>query len=202
MPIDLQPYRVVSWDLDGTLYDSQRARRLAWLSFAAHPFAAYRDLRQLQQFHRAVELCRANGGSFSWSGPPSRAVLLGLEKLWYAPTLRRVGPRRGLVSVLERLARSGIRSVVFSDYETDYKLEALGLRHYFARSYAGEHLGWVKPSPKGLQRILEDEDILPNRLLHIGDRIETDEAAARAAGVSCLILGRDFSSFRELTLAP
>jgi FMN phosphatase YigB (HAD superfamily) len=35
-------------------------------------------------------------------------------------------------------------------------------------------------------------------ILHIGDRAETDAAAARAAGCRCLILGRDFRDFGSL----
>jgi FMN phosphatase YigB (HAD superfamily) len=87
---------------------------------------------------------------------------------------------------------------VLSDYEAAYKLDSLGLTDQFASIYVGVRLGFVKPSPFGFHRAAADYEIPTASLLHIGDRIDRDHAAARAAGCQCLILGRDFRTFDAL----
>ena len=87
---------------------------------------------------------------------------------------------------------------MFSDYEAAYKLDSLGLAGHFASIYVGERLGFVKPSPFGFQRAAADYGVSTASLLHIGDRVDRDDAGARAAGCQCLIFGRDFRSFDAL----
>jgi HAD superfamily hydrolase (TIGR01549 family) len=117
------------------------------------------------------------------------------------PALASIGPRPGVPEVLARLATRGLTQVVFSDYPAEQKLRALGLDGHFARCYAGETLAAPKPSPTGLRAIARDFSLAPGEVLHIGDRPETDAAAAEAFGCRSLILGRDFPDFRTLARA-
>ena len=88
--------------------------------------------------------------------------------------------------------------VILTDYESDYKLQGLGLEEYFDAVYVGERMGFLKPSPAPFARVLEDFGLAPECMLHIGDRVDTDGAGAGAAGCPSIILRKDFRSFGEL----
>ena len=100
--------------------------------------------------------------------------------------------------LLEAIAAEGKRQVVVTDYEAEGKLDALELPITFERVFEGEVLGAIKPSPQLFQVILKELDVAPSALLHIGDRDESDGAAARGAGCQVLILGKDFKSYADL----
>jgi FMN phosphatase YigB (HAD superfamily) len=112
------------------------------------------------------------------------------------PVLRRIGPRPGVVELLERLRPRTV--VAVSDFEPAARLDALGLRSFFDRIYAAERHGALKPDPRVFEAVLADLRVPPSALLHVGNRADTDGDAARAAGCQALILGEDFPSFREL----
>lgn len=197
--------KLVSWDLDGTLYS---IRRMKWhlLSMFLREVgrgrgtAARRELAALKSYRAMIDVARSAGGELDETSQAQKArdPLLRIERRWYGPAIEKAGTRPGLNDLLSSLAARNVPQVVISDYEAQYKLEALRLDGRFAAIYVGERLGFVKPSPKVFQRVAADFEIPTASLLHIGDRVERDEAAALAAGCQCLILGRDFRSFESL----
>ncbi len=196
--------QVVSWDVDGTLYSVQRMRwQLLFLLIKrmtpTRGLRSIRELMALRQFRMVMERARTSDEALPAAVEQDhRKSLLEMEHHWYGRAIQRIGPRPGVVDLLAFLAAQGLTQVILSDYYSDYKLESLGLQDRFQSVYSGESLGFIKPSPRGLQRIADDFDIPPAQLLHIGDRAETDGAAARAAGCPSLILGRDFTDFHFL----
>lgn len=203
--IKLGPVRVVSWDVDGTLYSVGRLRwRLLGLLLREVAGGRGREAREelaaLRSYRAGVEAARPGGGAMNEAlrDGVRRAELLDLEGRWYGRALRRTGPRAGVVELLSFIAARGVPQVALSDYRAEYKLDALRLKTHFATAYAGESLGYVKPSPKAFERIANDFRVPAASILHLGDRVETDAAAARAAGCRCLILGRDFRDFGSL----
>ena len=200
--MDLSSIRVVSWDVDGTLYSTRRMKwHLLMLASASMirelRWSPVRELKELQDFRKRMESVR-----FAPANPmlpnPDTTRRLQIEERWLAPSIARSGSRPGLTDLL-RYLRSRVRTqVILSDYEARYKLQCLGLEDYFEAIYVGEHLGFIKPSPVPFIRVLEDLGISAECLLHIGDRPDTDGAGAKAAGCPSLVLGRDFHSFRQL----
>ena len=205
--MDLASIELVSWDVDGTLYSIERLkRRLFFLLLRAiaggRGRAAWAELARLQRYRASIEAARTSSGNRDpIPDKDERAALLRLERDWYGRALRRAGPRRGTIELLEFFAGRKMTQVVFSDYRADYKLDALGLESRFTSIYAGECLGYLKPHPAGFERIAADFGISPGGLLHIGDRAATDAAGARAAGCQSLIIGRDFRNFATLLRA-
>ncbi len=203
--MDLTSIRVVSWDVDGTLYSVQRMRwQLLFLLLKemtpTRGLRSIRELMALRQFRMVMERARTSDEALPAAVEQDhRKLLLEMEHHWYGRAIQRIGPRPGVVDLLAFLAAQGLTQVILSDYESNYKLASLGLQDRFQSVYAGESLGFIKPSPRGLQRIADDFEISPAHLLHIGDRAETDGVAARAAGCPSLILGRDFRDFHFLT---
>ena len=203
--IELQSIKLVSWDVDGTLYSIPKLKwRLlcVFLREAAkgRGLAVKRELEALGHYRATVDTARTAGGILDQTGQQQKArqLLLRVEQRWYGPAIHKTGMRAGVAEVLSFLAASHLPQVVISDYEAKYKLEALELDGRFASIYVGERLGFVKPSPKVFERVAADFEIPISSLLHIGDRADRDEAGALAAGCQCLILGRDFGTFSAL----
>ncbi|MEK6283230.1 MAG: HAD family hydrolase [Acidobacteriota bacterium] len=203
--IKLHPIKLVSWDIDGTLYSIRHMKSHLIRMFLrelgrGRGVAARRELAALRRYGARINAARSAGGALAefFLMQNRREALLDMEKRWYGPAIKKTGPRAGVTNVISFLAAREIPQVVLSDFEAGYKLDALGLAGRFASIYVGERLGFVKPSPTVFQRAAADFGISTASLLHIGDRAERDEAAARAAGCQCLILGRDFRSFDTL----
>lgn len=180
--------RIVSWDVDGTLFSYLRLTlELLRTTFQNALITGWprthEQLREIWEFHRAVEKQRRH--------PKCRVVAEDLDR-WRQPQTReketlqtilcRIQPRRRAVVMLERLAGLGIPQVALSDFECQYKLDALGLGSRFAKAYSCEQLGFWKPSPVPLARIQSDFGVQPEEHLHIGDRWDTDGEACMRNG--------------------
>jgi HAD superfamily hydrolase (TIGR01549 family) len=157
---------------------------------------AYKELKLMRRHRNEIETARKQLGKLP--APVRTSEVREIEKRWYEAAIQQTGPANGVREVISLLESIGIPQVIVSDYEAGYKLESLGIENRFAAVYVGEDLGFVKPGPQLLQRVAADFRLPVNRILHLGDRVDTDEAAARAAGCQCLILGRDFLSFDVL----
>ena len=191
--------------MDGTLYSLRQLRSRILIRFlheclAGHGKQAQRDLASLAEYRRTMDRLRRDGGRITGPLPDDdRRSLRKTKQLWYGCEIERIGPRTGVQELLRKLSAITTQ-VALSDYRAIYKLEALGLKESFAAVYAGEELGFLKPHPELFQLIANDFNIPASSILHIGDRVDTDQAAAEAAGCACLIIGRDFQDFRELAI--
>lgn len=181
---------LVSWDLDGTLYDpdalkTEVRRRLAQ-AVRPRSWRQARDAGRALRRHRHHEArVRAAGGLLDaeaaafWSGPLWQSFL----EAFVLPALATVGPWPGLTLRLARLQSLGVPQVVVSDFPVEAKLEALGLSSFFARGFAGTELGALKPHPSVMAAVFEAYPVPPAQVLHVGDRPDTDGRAAEGAGV-------------------
>jgi HAD superfamily hydrolase (TIGR01549 family) len=160
-----------------------------------HGLSAYKELILMLRHRHEIEKARKQSGRLATA---VNGEIRAIEKSWYEPAIRKAGLRTGIIDVVSFLNSQGIPQVVVSDYEVTYKLESLGLMNRFAATYVGEELGVVKPNPELFARVATDFKVPVSQSLHFGDRADTDEAAARAAGCRSLIIARDFSSFATL----
>jgi len=202
-PFDWESVKVVSWDLDGTLYplepvvkafkrhiisDLKKGRIWATLTTG---FSLWRRLTTMRKV-------RDRGGIEGLPKPSEETNVKLRMAQWHSDAVGDVGAQPGLVDLLKAIEITGRRQIVITDYEAGGKLDALNLPITFERVYEGEVLGAIKPSPHLFKTILDDLGIEPHALLHIGDRDESDGVAARTAGCQVLILGKDFQSYVEL----
>src|SRR5687768_8241131 len=186
--MELDRIKLVSWDVDGTLYSIGQMKGRVMGMFLrevgnGRGLAAKKELEALSHYRKTIDAARVAGGTLSRTPEQQQAreLLFSVEKRWYGPAIQNTGTRPGLNDLLTFLAARNLPQVVISDYDAQYKLEALGLQDRFASIYVGESLGFVKPGPKVFHRVAADFEIPTASILHIGDRAERDEAAALAA---------------------
>lgn len=204
---DLRRYRLVVFDLDGTLYRQGPVRlgMLAELLLAAPGpegpgrrarLSALGRFRQLRE-----ELARHAPQDFD--GPLYRrlaaetglaeAVLRPLVREWMEerPLRRLAGAKvAGASELFAALRGRGTQIAVWSDYPVEAKLAALDLKADHVLSALDPHVAALKPNPAGLLWLLDRTGIPSEAVLMVGDRDSHDGAAARAAGVDFLLRAR------------
>lgn len=95
------------------------------------------------------------------------------------PSLRYRGYRVGVVT-----------NSIFPARLIDTKVNELGLAGYFDSIVSSADVGRVKPSPAIFERALAVMGVEAQETLFVGDRVETDIAGARAAGLRAVLLER------------
>ena len=98
----------------------------------------------------------------------------------------RLSLRTELIKEIEAHRASGGKTALVTDYPAEKKLQAMGLSYLFDHVIAcGETsaLERLKPAPDSIQAALKSAGVDADDALMIGDRIDADGAAAKAAGV-------------------
>src|SRR5687768_9123997 len=97
--IELDRIKLVSWDIDGTLYSIRHMKwhlRRMFLNEIARGqgLAAGKELAALRRYRARINEARLAGGALSefFLMQSCREVLLEMEKRWYGPALQKTGP--------------------------------------------------------------------------------------------------------------
>ena len=201
--------RAVLFDLDGTLYRQAPLRALMALELLAlpltNPSAASAKWRALTTYRRAQETLRANDTAVMCDSQLRvAAAQMGwqpgdLEPIVDEWMLRRplkylqVCRASGVTDLLAFLSRRGVRAGVFSDYPAQDKLAALGLAERFDPVLCASDppIHALKPHPRGFLEAARIWQLDAREVLVVGDRVDADADGAAAAGMSCVIVGRD-----------
>lgn len=213
--------KVVVFDLDGTLYNSERLPiRLIWQNFFQIPTLrtereARRNLRgknydTQEEFyiHFFAEIGRLHR---------FRRSVRWLSKWYHGHYLksmvrilkRHYKPRPGLTALIEELRAKGLKCAVYSDYEcAEDKLKALKipLEFFDAGIYCSQQFGGLKPSTKSFMRLIEAINskigqttaatLQPPQVLMIGDRLDTD-GGSQQVGMPFILIPKDLPSFQD-----
>ncbi|MEC8192144.1 MAG: HAD family hydrolase [Myxococcota bacterium] len=193
-PIHLAPIKVISWDIDGTMYALKPLmaafkRDLLRRMFSRHWVRAWVDFIRLLRFKLFMDRVRKGGGSYCVGQVPHREAIGATQDEMYGRILPTIGTLEGVEDLLQWFADQGYRQVAFSDYLQSTKLTALGLSAYFEGVYAGESIGHLKPARQAFEHVIADLGIRPEQLLHIGDRADTDGAAGPEVGFQVALVG-------------
>ena len=205
-----RPIRGVLLDVDGTLYHQWPLRAIMALQLARMAarerslFKAAQTVRVIQTFRRMREQLRDYDGSARLSEvqfeEPARAIGVTVEEVrevvqtWiYRQPLPYLGRcrRAGVETFLSAIIRAGVTVGVFSDYPGEEKLDALGLPKSISPVICSTdaEINRFKPDPRGFLKACEIWGLNPAEVVYVGDRHEVDATGARAAGMSCFILG-------------
>jgi FMN phosphatase YigB (HAD superfamily) len=219
--------RVVSVDVDGTLYRIRRIRSL-WR------MRGHRDL--LRTFLWAYERLRVEGPFPDGASLKARGYALVAEhagvsvdeaRLRLDEVLRIVPgvltrgarPYPSVREALLRAHRAGLRLVAFSEHDPERKIHRLGLGDLpWSLMLSAAEEGALKPHARSFLRITERLHVSPSEVLHMGDQERLDVAGALAAGMRAwlfspaepdvataaerIVVGWDPDLFESLALQP
>ena len=204
--------KAVIMDMDGTLYRQppvQRRMALRLLQFTLrNPSTGWRIIASLRAYRHAQEWLRTapadQGGARDQlelacraTGFSSDFVRRSVENWMEIEPLAAISQsmHSGVMEFADWARRRGLKLAVVSDYDPRKKIEALGLIPYIdVAVWAQEdEVGVFKPKPRGLEVALRRLSIEPDEAIYVGDRPEVDGAAAIAAKVPGILLGRDRS---------
>ena len=203
----LGEYKLVIWDLDGTLYFQKEFRLkmamvlLQKLAFTpthwkdAFVILKYRSLREKwddSDTGRNLEERQyvETGKSFGMSSEQVKQIVsrwMLEEPLSHLKAYR----DENAAKTIKKLQEKGIETVVYSDYPTVDKLKALDIMVSGSYAATDDEIACMKPNPKGLQYIIDKYQIAKADIIMIGDRMEKDGEVAKAVGIDYLILKRD-----------
>ena len=209
--LDPTAVRAIVFDVDGTLYRQGGVRRGMLLrllrAHAGRPAEGVRTLRALRAYRRAQEHLRlapegdealaADGQvrlACEWTGLGPDVVGASEERWMEREPLDLVAraTRAGLAEFLEACAARGLRLGVLSDYAPGPKLAARGVDRFFHVAVCAQDpdVRAFKPNPRGIEVALARLGVDRRHAIYVGDRPAVDAAAARRAGVPCVIIGR------------
>jgi phosphoglycolate phosphatase/putative hydrolase of the HAD superfamily len=185
--LEWQKIEAVIFDVDGTLYDQRKLRRLMVLEILRYYLinpGEMRDIKIILNFRREREkrsldaTIDLENSQYNWaaeaSGVSSQRVRHLVQKWIFKAPLKHLPSCRypGLVEFFDNLSQRGIATGVFSDYPAQDKLTRLEIFPDCIVSATDKNVDKLKPSPKGLLVVTEMLGVSVENCLFIGDRFE------------------------------
>lgn len=203
-PLDWSSIDLVVFDLDGTLYSQPRMRaamlaKIAMASVGARSLAIPSTLRVFRQARESLAeaatsdfLRRQYDMTARKLGTSPDAVRALIDEWIERRPLSVIGKcvYPGVRPVFAALRDAGIRIAVLSDYPATDKLRAMGLRADLVVWAGDPGVGFLKPHPAGLLRILDVTGAGIGRAVMVGDRLDRDWKAAEQVGMRTLLRSR------------
>lgn len=195
-------YDLYVFDVDGTLYFQNKLRIIMATRllkyYVCHPHM-YKDLFIIKDFRALRDKAENTENLYEITADKNHVTKERVEsviKKWiYDNPLDAVkaSADTALIDKISELQTQGKKVAIWSDYAAADKLETLGIKCEYVYTAEEERVGELKPSPKGLNLIMSDLGISPDKTLMIGDRDVKDGEAARRAGVDYIILSKSKS---------
>ncbi len=202
-------YRIISFDLDGTLVDRKFDDAL-WFEEIPKLYAA----KHGATFEQAKAHCASEYNKVGDKSP-----------LWYDIDYWfshfKIGGRKGvdettqkishLIGVygdakpcLDSLKKQGFELILVSNasrYFLDQKISRTDLAKYFSKTFSvtGD-LGKVKKSVEVYEQVLNEVRAQPREVLHVGDHLDFDYLVPRKLGIRSVLVDRTGESNGEYTM--
>lgn len=202
----LEDYKLVIWDLDGTLYYQKEFRRKMMTVFIKSLFSSpgilkeiavilkYRDIREkwpvdnkeedmvFRQYKKTAEIFRMKPMEVE------KIITYWMHEkpLEYLPAFK----DDKAADLINHLLKKGITTVVYSDYPTKEKLRALNIQVTDSFQASDPEISCLKPNPAGMEFIIKKYNVSKQHVIMIGDRLKKDGEAAKRAGTDWFILDK------------
>ena len=222
-PINWDEIKLVVFDVDGTLYTQRHLRmRMGMdLLLQAASDKSFLTLRIVHTYRKVREkLADEDAPHFESTLIEETAcqvrcpvdTVISIVKEWLEERpLRHLLKSRypGVQELFAGLKSHGKIIGIFSDYSALAKLKALELTADYIVAAGDPEIGYLKPNPRGLERLMYLTNVHASNSILIGDRAERDGLAAKRAGVHSLIRSskpltdwNTFKSYSDPLFAP
>lgn len=192
MSLDLNRYKAVIFDFDCTLYAPNHLGRKLVFSDIFNILKARRE-RLARKELKGKDL--NNSGAFyteffnrvgednrDWYFNHYLPLMVKLLKKGFTA-------RPKAQELIDQLEANGIKVGVLSDYPMVMeRCEAIGLKLNKNHLWCSESFGALKPAARPFLEIAKTFGVEPKDVVVIGDRIDTDYAGAKAAGMDCVLV--------------
>ncbi len=211
--INLNNYKLLIFDIDGTLYDQKKLRIRMLIDIALYyfirPFKIY-ELKILKIFREEREKRKGyssdnlNDEQYMWVVEKTKysidTVKNVIEKWIFSRPLKYLlkYKYKGLDKLFLHLKNNNIKIGIYSDYPTKTKMEYLKLKSDIEIASTDKEINALKPDSKGLFYIINELGIKVDNSLFIGDRESTDGKCGKNAGMDYLIIDKKGKIFEEL----
>ncbi|MEZ5316263.1 MAG: HAD-IA family hydrolase [Vicinamibacterales bacterium] len=201
--------RLLAFDLDGTLVDSQRdladSTNAVLRSLGAEALPVPRVVAMVGDGARVLVARALQASGLGTDDALVTGALARFHREYEARLVATTRPYAGVVPMLETLAARGATLAVLTNKPqalAERLLNELGLRRWFAWTIGGDTPFGRKPDPAGLRALIDRVGATPASARMIGDS-PIDLETARRAGVGFVAARYGFGRLRgELVLAP
>ncbi len=197
---NLDKYRVIAFDIDGTLYHSKIMFKVLLLCFLRHPrlslcIKKFRDEerknnvkeinnyydREILFFKKYFKL-----GTLE-EGKALVKVFMDYKRKVFNKYLV---PFDGVESTFKELKRRGKDIYLLSDFPIDNKLELLKIKKYVSGAYFSGDSNRLKPDKIAFEYLLNKANCTKDEILYIGDSISKDIDGALNIKIDALLFKR------------
>ncbi|MBS3147444.1 HAD family hydrolase [Candidatus Woesearchaeota archaeon] len=200
--------KVISFDLDDTLSDSQ-FDELIWRTEIPKAYAKEKGMTFEQAYKEVTTEYKNLWGKAAgnWRDASFWLTHFGLKTTWedlLSMLHHEIKHFDDVVPVLEELSKK-FKLVIISNAERKFIDAKLKLNHigkFFVKTYsASSDFNLKKKEAQVFKKVCEDFNIAPNELVHIGDEEEYDVTAPKSIGAQAFLLcrkGDKKSDFKDL----
>jgi putative hydrolase of the HAD superfamily len=202
--IDWGNIELVIFDVDGTLYNQNRLRKIMFFKLFFHYLIRpwkYRDLIILYHFRKERERHAGYVGTdleneqYIWCAQQTNESIQKIKDVvskWiftFPNPYLKDALYSGADQFIEELKAKGIKTATYSDYNSKDKLNAMNIVVDMEVCSTDKSVNCFKPESKGLVFLMLALGVTQKeRCVFIGDRIELDGVCAQEAGVPFLLI--------------
>ncbi|WP_316810278.1 HAD family hydrolase [Pedobacter heparinus] len=200
---------LVVFDVDGTLYGQSKLRKIMLLKlllyYMSRPWKC-KELLILYHFRKEREKRAGYKGQnleeeqYQWCAKKMNIKVDAVKPVvnqWIFNTPNQYLKKciyPGVLDFLAALKTKGIKTAVYSDYNSKLKLAHMQIKVGLEISSTDERINSFKPNPEGLNLILTAMSLTDKtKCLYIGDRYELDGICAARTGVPFLLVNESIA---------
>ncbi len=196
----------IAFDIDGTIYPQWKIHFIAFLHYLSHAlfFLQYglvrhelHGLEQTPEFSKiqAEKMAKRLHCSVQKAQEKlDKIVYHGLEKYF-----KRIPCYKDCVETIRKFKEKGFKIALLSDFPPEQKGDVWGIKPYCDVMLGTEALGALKPDPFSFIKMAEALNVLPEKILFVGNSRKYDVAGSKAAGMkSAYLLAWRYRIFKFL----
>ena len=212
--MNIEKYKSVIFDLDGTLYDNKGLPLKLVLADIPNMWVLGAE-RKARKHIKGQDLKDAKGvydALFNEMVAVKRNLTVEKARQWYQQkymplqvALLRIyfSPRPLVVELLEAMHERGLKVILYSDYGHEAeKIDALRIpQNLFDGIVSAAKMGGLKPCKQSMERLMALYDLDPATTLYVGDREDTDGESARPVNMDFFNVKANSGAWDELLKA-